>query len=232
MDGWSSGQFRLWITTLTEASAPTEINWWLGVRIMPQSRAYDRTLPPDIRREWAMVFLLLVEGSERFAGLDRWTAATDAAHMRALLINEFGPLPGDETCDPAALVPQRPRDDDSASPSGRRVGSSMDRAASRGHFAASAPQEPSRSTGNSNRPGTRRIRPRYRPSMAGRSAEHAMKWMALSGAPLSPRWARKVVRGGLEPPNFRFQSTVVLGACAGQGGVRGTGVPLTPPFRS
>jgi hypothetical protein len=104
MDEWSSSQFRLWITALTDASAPTEINWWLGVRIMPQSRVYDRTLPPDIRREWAMVFLLLVEGSERFAGLDRWAAATDAASMRALLINELGPLPGDETWDSAALV--------------------------------------------------------------------------------------------------------------------------------
>jgi hypothetical protein len=104
MDGWSSGQFRLWITTLTEASAPTVINLWLRVRIMPQRRAYDRTLPAGTRREWAMVFLSLVEGSERFADLDRWTAATDVAHMRALLINEFGPLPGDETWDPAALV--------------------------------------------------------------------------------------------------------------------------------
>ncbi|MFG1818797.1 hypothetical protein ACGFIF_33885 [Kribbella sp. NPDC049174] len=104
MKEWSSSQFRLWITTLTEASAPTEINWWLRVRIMPQSRVYNRTLPADVRREWAMVFLLLVEGSERFADLDRWEAATDAANMRALLINELGPLPGDETWDPAALV--------------------------------------------------------------------------------------------------------------------------------
>lgn len=104
MDEWPSSQLRLWITTLTEASAPAETNWWLRVRIMPQSRAYNRRLAADVRREWAMVFLLLVEGSERFAGLDRWEAATDAASMRALLINELGPLPGDETWDPAALV--------------------------------------------------------------------------------------------------------------------------------
>jgi hypothetical protein len=69
-----------------------------------QRRAYTRTSPPDVRREWALVFLSLVESSETFANLDHWTAATDAATIRALLINELGPIPGDTPWDPTALT--------------------------------------------------------------------------------------------------------------------------------
>ncbi|MEN3264513.1 hypothetical protein [Pseudonocardia sp.] len=92
------------MATLDRASAPRELNWWLRVRDAPQRRAYDPTLPADTRREWAKVFLLLVECGVSFAGHDHWGAASDAAFMQAKLIHELGPSPDDETWDPAALV--------------------------------------------------------------------------------------------------------------------------------
>jgi hypothetical protein len=104
LDTWSSTECLHWIATLTEQSAPTDLNWWLRARIAPQRRAYNRTSPPDVRRDWALVFLSLVDSSETFANLNHWTAATDAATIRALLINELGPIPGDTPWDPAALT--------------------------------------------------------------------------------------------------------------------------------
>jgi hypothetical protein len=102
-DSWSSEEFHRWIRSLDATCAPPEVNAWLRIRLLPQHRAYDRALDADTRREWAEVFLSLVGCAERFAEYDSWEAALDRANMRALLINELGPV-GDETWNPDALL--------------------------------------------------------------------------------------------------------------------------------
>jgi hypothetical protein len=104
MEAWTSADFRQWIATLTEETAPRSINWWLGARWVAQHHVYDRTLTAEARRGWADVALLLTQNAERFAGYERWSAATDEVNVRSLLIHELGPVPGDDKWDPAVLA--------------------------------------------------------------------------------------------------------------------------------
>jgi hypothetical protein len=105
MAGWSSSQFREWAIGLDESRAPRDINWWIQVRwTTPQRNAYDTALADDARREWAEVFLLLVDCMARFTLYDQWRAAVDRVNIRALLIRELGQVDGSATWNADALA--------------------------------------------------------------------------------------------------------------------------------
>jgi hypothetical protein len=104
MAGWSSSQLRDWAEGLEGSRAPRDVNWWLDVRWTPQQHAYDTALAGDVRRDWADVFLLFVDCMERFTTYDRWNAAADRFHMRALLIRQLGQVDGSTTWNADALT--------------------------------------------------------------------------------------------------------------------------------
>jgi hypothetical protein len=89
---------------LDESRAPREINWWLWARWPIQMRAYDTDLAAAARREYADLFLLLVDCMERFTTYDRWDAASDRFNMRALLIRQLGQVDGSATWNADALM--------------------------------------------------------------------------------------------------------------------------------
>ncbi|MER7443680.1 hypothetical protein [Micromonospora avicenniae] len=101
---WSSAQMRQWMSTLSEDMALRSVNWWLQTRWIAQLHVYDRALTAEARREWGELALSLTERAQRFAGYDRWDAMEDSVHLRCLLIQEVGSVPGDQHWDRSALV--------------------------------------------------------------------------------------------------------------------------------
>jgi hypothetical protein len=89
---------------MDESRAPRGINWWLRVRWTPQRHACDFALADETRRGWADVFLLFVDCMEHFATYDRWMAAADRFHIRALLIRQLGQVDGSATWNADALA--------------------------------------------------------------------------------------------------------------------------------
>ncbi|GAB1641437.1 hypothetical protein KRMM14A1259_18600 [Krasilnikovia sp. MM14-A1259] len=104
MKEWPVVRFHQWMSTLDQDNAPRSINWWLRARVMPQHRAYDENLTPEVRRNWGAVVLSLTECAERFAGYDRWEVAADDFNLRGLLIRKLGSVPDDENWELGALV--------------------------------------------------------------------------------------------------------------------------------
>jgi hypothetical protein len=104
MTGWSSSQLREWVASLDEPRALRGVNWWLGARWTPQLHAYDNTLAGEARREWAEVFLLLVDGMDRFTTYDPWRAALDRFMMRAYVVSRLGQVEGSATWNADSLA--------------------------------------------------------------------------------------------------------------------------------
>jgi hypothetical protein len=95
---------RDWADGLDESRASRNINWWLQVRWTPQLHAYDTGLADDARREWADVFLLLIDRMQRFTTYGPWDAAADRFNMRALLIRQLGQVDGSTTWNADSLA--------------------------------------------------------------------------------------------------------------------------------
>jgi hypothetical protein len=97
MAGWSASQLREWAEGLDESRAPRDVKWWSYAYVTSQGNAYDAALADEARREWAAVFLLIVDCMERFAARDRWAAAAERFNMRAYLIHHLGQVDGSAT---------------------------------------------------------------------------------------------------------------------------------------
>lgn len=104
MAGWSPSEMQRWAQAYAGEAPAMDQNWWLRVRVIAQSQAYDDTLPDDLRRRWAQAFMSVVDCMQRSLGAASRAVPDDRFMMRAALIGQLGELPGDPTWEIAALV--------------------------------------------------------------------------------------------------------------------------------
>lgn len=104
MAGWPAGQLREWAEGLDGSRAPRDVDWWAYLYVTSQGNAYDTALADEARREWAEVYLLVVDCMERFTARDRWTLASERFTMRAYLIQHLGQVDGSATWNADALA--------------------------------------------------------------------------------------------------------------------------------